>query len=284
MEYLGYWLATVIASFIGEIANDLRVFKDAASAGYKINLNQTTEGKNQIFSSYTNFMFFKMLLPLINIIEVYKNIIVYNNNKEMLIEQLYAQDKLEVMSTNERAEWLKKPTALNAIIVPIRYKRRLEQATTIKMVSDEKSWEMTFELGDELLNKANKDDITIFEARGAAYGMSDDERRKEILNILASLSFSGDSKNFMMLLLILKGGSNTFVVNLGKEEQQEEDNERDNSTRGKIDELKTIQDELMNESSLEEQEKESDEQQISGWQKTLNSKKIGSHYGTRKKR
>lgn len=287
MEYLGYWLATVIASFIGEIANDLRIFKDAASAGYKINLNQTPEGKNQIFSNNTtrttNFTFFKMLLPLINIIEVYRSILTYNNNKEMVIEQLYAQDTLEVMDSYEQSEWLKKPTALNALIVPIKYKRKLEQASTIKTIGGEKNWEMTFEVGDEFLNKANKDDITIFKARGAAYGMSEEERKKEILKILGKLFFARDFKSFTILLFILEGTGKTFVIDISEKSDKEEQSKEDNSTRSKIAVLKKQREELLNEFFTDE-EKELNEQQVRGRQKTLNLRKIGNHYGTRKKR
>lgn len=43
MEFLALWLGTCVASFGMEITNELRMFKDAADAGYKIDVKRLSE-------------------------------------------------------------------------------------------------------------------------------------------------------------------------------------------------------------------------------------------------
>lgn len=47
MEFLIIWIGTIIISFGMEIATDLRLFKDVADAGYKINLEKLSELQKQ---------------------------------------------------------------------------------------------------------------------------------------------------------------------------------------------------------------------------------------------
>ncbi len=48
MEFLVLWLGTSIASFCIEVANELRMLKDVADEGYKVDSNRLSELSNQI--------------------------------------------------------------------------------------------------------------------------------------------------------------------------------------------------------------------------------------------
>ena len=48
MEFLIFWLGTTVASYCMEFANEARMFKDAANAGYKIDVKRLSELGKQL--------------------------------------------------------------------------------------------------------------------------------------------------------------------------------------------------------------------------------------------
>ena len=48
MELLVLWLGTSITSFCMEMANELRMFKDVADAGYKIDIRRLSDLSKQL--------------------------------------------------------------------------------------------------------------------------------------------------------------------------------------------------------------------------------------------
>lgn len=54
MEFLFLWLGTSIASFSMEIINELRLFKDVADAGYKIEVKRLSELGKQLNPNASN--------------------------------------------------------------------------------------------------------------------------------------------------------------------------------------------------------------------------------------
>ena len=47
MELLFFWFGTVVASLCMQTINELRLFKDAADNGYKINIRAMTIGEEK---------------------------------------------------------------------------------------------------------------------------------------------------------------------------------------------------------------------------------------------
>lgn len=64
---LTVWITTIIGSFGIEILNDLRMFKDVADAGYKINLRRILKLREQINPNVKNITFLSTLTPIVNI-------------------------------------------------------------------------------------------------------------------------------------------------------------------------------------------------------------------------
>ena len=64
MEFLVLWLGTIVASFGLEIANELRMLKDVADAGYKINMERLSEIHKQINQDVPNATLQSMLIPV----------------------------------------------------------------------------------------------------------------------------------------------------------------------------------------------------------------------------
>ena len=117
MEFLIIWLSTVAVSFGMEIANELRMFKDVADAGYRVDVNRLSELGKQLNPNSVNITLLSLLMPVVNIMYVFQRAIQYNNVRPMILDQLNVIDVLKEMTELEKIEYLEKPTGLNAAFV-----------------------------------------------------------------------------------------------------------------------------------------------------------------------
>lgn len=131
MEFLVLWLGTTVASFAMELANEFKIFKDAADAGYKINIKRLSEFQKQLSPDATKITFLSMLIPLYNVMSVFQRVIQYENARPMILDQLSVTGVLEEMSDYEKKEYSKRPTGLNALIVPLKAESKLSKATKV---------------------------------------------------------------------------------------------------------------------------------------------------------
>ena len=120
MEFLVLWLG-----------NEFKIFKDAADAGYKINMKRLSEFQKQLSPDATKITFLSMLIPLYNVMSVFQRVIQYENARPMILDQLSVTGVLEEMSDYEKKEYSKRPTGLNAIIVPLKAESKLSKATKV---------------------------------------------------------------------------------------------------------------------------------------------------------
>jgi len=71
MEFLLLWLGTSVASFGMGIANGLRIFKDTADAGYKIDVKRLSELGKQLVPNATKISLLSKLIPIFNVMQVF---------------------------------------------------------------------------------------------------------------------------------------------------------------------------------------------------------------------
>ena len=164
MELLALWLASCIASFGMEISNGLKLFKDVADAGYKIDINRFSEVQKQLSPNASKNSLITLMIPVYNLLKAFETRIKYNNVRPMVLDSLHVIDALEEMTEQEKEEYKKHPTGLNALIVPIKTEIRLSKAAKIKVDDGEIFYEFN-------LDKNNKSDnlsdyITIVKATG----------------------------------------------------------------------------------------------------------------------
>ena len=218
MEFLVLWLGTSLASFGMEIANELRMFKDAADAGYKVDVKKLSELGKQLNPNATKATLLSMLIPIFNVMQVFQRTIQYNNVRPMILDQLSVIDALEEMSEIEKAEYLKKPTGLNALIVPLKTEIRLSKATSIKINDGNEHSEIYYEMGESL------DDITILKVSGSASRLTVEEQKKKVVEswktiVQAGMKKYGDPETFIDNLK-----SNTDIdLRDSKEDKKEEE-------------------------------------------------------------
>lgn len=103
-------------------------------AGYKVDLQKMADFQNKLMPDANKVNLLSMLIPVYNIMNVCKNIINYNNVRPMLLDQLNAMGVLEEMTVFEKEEYSKKPTALNALIIPLKTEARLANALKLTTI------------------------------------------------------------------------------------------------------------------------------------------------------
>ena len=182
MEFLVLWLGTSIISFGMEIVNELRMFKDAADAGYKIDVKRLSELEKQLNPNATKATFLSMLIPIFNVMQVFQRAIQYNNVRPMILDQLRVIDALEEMSELEKAEYLKNPTCLNALSVPLKSEIRLLKASSLQINNGNEYGEIYYEEGESLEN------ITILKVSGSLSRLTVEEQKRKVVEALKTIA------------------------------------------------------------------------------------------------
>ena len=195
MELLVLWLGTSITSFCMEMANELRMFKDVADAGYKIDIRRLSDLSKQLNPNASKATLLSMLIPIFNIMQVFQRTVQYNNARPMILDQLNVMDALEEMSEIEKQEYQKKPTGLNALLIPLKAEIRISKAASIKIETDTEKSEIFYEMDDSLEN------ITILKVNGDASRLTVDEQKKKVIEawkniVSAGMEKYGDKESF----------------------------------------------------------------------------------------
>lgn len=188
MELLVLWVGTSITSFCMEMANELKMFKDVADVGYKIDIRRLSDLNKQLNPNASKTTLLSMLIPIFNIMQVFQRTVQYNNIRPMIFDQLNVMDVLEEMSEIEKQEYQKKPTGLNALLIPLKAEIRLSKATSIKIETDTEKSEIFYEMDDSLEN------ITILKVNGNASRLTVDEQKKKVIEAWKNIASAGMEK------------------------------------------------------------------------------------------
>lgn len=188
MGLLILWLCTSITSFCLEMSNGLRMFKDVADAGYKIDIRRLSELSKQLNPNASKDALLLMLIPIFNIMLVFQRTIQYNNARPLILDQLNVMDVLEEMSEIEKQEYQKKPTGLNALLIPLNAEIRLLKASSIKIETETEQSEIFYEIDDSLEN------MTILKVNGDASRLTVDEQKKKVKEALRNVVSAGIEK------------------------------------------------------------------------------------------
>lgn len=175
MKYFIMWLLTVVVSYFMEIMSELRIFKDAADAGYKVDLQRLKDISAQINPDGDKIFTLSLLIPIFNMINVLCRTKKFDEDRGFLLDELRVIDALDEMSKVEQEEYSKKPTLFNALFIPFIVKKRLLDSELVVVMIENKPGEIYYEVGDE------SDDITILASYGSASKLTVDEQRKAII-------------------------------------------------------------------------------------------------------
>lgn len=131
MGFLLFWITSSVLCLSLEVINELRIFKDTADAGYILKIKNF---KNLDFmnDSYdTKLLFLSLVTPIYNLFKVIEITTEYNNVRNRMLDELYVFDLIEEMTEDEKEEYNKKPTAINALIINILKYAKKPQIDTI---------------------------------------------------------------------------------------------------------------------------------------------------------
>lgn len=133
----------------------------------------------------------------------------------MILDQLNVIDALEEMSEIEKTEYLKNPTGLNALIVPLELEKRLSKAKSIKINDGNEHSEIYYEMGESF------DDITILKVSGSASRLTVEEQKQKVVEtwkivVQAVMEKYGDKEALINAL------SNNVNINIDLSDSKED--------------------------------------------------------------
>lgn len=115
MDLILMWVGTLVFSGLMKLCNELRIFKDVADNGYKIDLDKLAQ-----FNRKKNNTGIVTLIPIVNMMNEVMNASNYNRIKYTLIDQLKVQGALIELSDLEKKIYAKHPTSISAFLLPIK--------------------------------------------------------------------------------------------------------------------------------------------------------------------
>ena len=194
-----FCLGTIILSYIMSVANELRLYKDLADAGYKFNNKRYKEVSENLSTKEevkTNLLF--LLIPFYNILMVYKKTMDYNKIRPMLIDQFNTLGIIEEMNDFEKKEYAKRPTGFNAVFVPLKVENKLANSSFIKINKGEITGTVIYKYEKKMKGS------TIIDSAGDIAKLPEEEQKKYVINAIFNAyeanikryGASGFKKNF----------------------------------------------------------------------------------------
>ncbi len=195
MNILLAWLVTSAEFLLIDTASILRIFKDLADQGFKINYEKFNEFYEHLKDENSKDYFIKMFVPFYNFYRTYIDIKDYNNLHPYLIKEMYTLGLLENMSDFEFQEYQKNPSVINALRVPLVCAKRLENAYVWKLQNQEYSSTIWFELS----NKKGLEAIDILQVKGFLAKMKPEEIKEIIETYIVEDAISKSIKSLIDL-------------------------------------------------------------------------------------
>lgn len=190
------WLGTVVASFGIQISYTLRVFKDIADAGYKCDLKRVNELSEHFNPDSSKKTLISLLVIVYNIFYVLDEVNKYNNARPMFLSQLDVAGVLEEMTDEEKKEYLKEPTGLNAIKIQIKSESKKKDVHTFVIKNKNEKGKIFYKFNDTY------DDVTVLKATGTLSRLTEEEQKKRVMDSWKEFVTSGVEQN---------GGEEEFI-------------------------------------------------------------------------
>lgn len=176
MNFIGLWITTTVTSYVLDLGLGIKLFKDLADQGYKIDLERYKELKEEL--NLGNRSVIIKFIPFLNILNEMKKSFDYNQQRNMIFNSMDVLDLLEEMTDLEKEEYQKKPTGWNAILLPIKVERRLSKAERIICNMEGSEYEVYYE------TDPNTGNTTILKKTGILANVSDDKAREMVIESL----------------------------------------------------------------------------------------------------
>ncbi len=207
-----FWIGSVVASYSMEFVNELRMVKDAADAGYKIDFKKLDDAQKSLLPiNVKKLSTLSMFLPIVNFLTVIKNVFSYNEARPVILDQFRVMGCLEEMSDIEMKEYSKKPTGFNAMLVSYKAKAKLDKAYKLHIKDGFICGDIYYEI------VGNFEDVNIVSVTGSLTRYSEKELKKMIFDSFSIIfKFNAEENNIdeaaiKAIETLLKSDSNTLL-------------------------------------------------------------------------
>lgn len=203
MEIVLVWLSTIIASFGMQTVYELRLFKDIADSGFKIDLDKINNS-NKIDGNYVKKSSISNFIPIYNILMVLFKAATYD--KEHVFKIFDASDTLIPLTEEEYHEYQLKPTGLHSFMLSI--KDNAKNAYCLTTYEGNESGNIYFKLNDDSI------EIEIIKLTGVAKHFTVERQNAEVVRHLMIHKMIGDEKfsNYDIDSFCTKYSDNDIVV------------------------------------------------------------------------
>ena len=232
-------LGTASVSLGIEFMTMLKIYKDLADSGYKVKLEKLSDVVDEINPKGFNKKLATFFIPILNIKKSFETAFLYSRNRDFVFNILAENDLLEEMCDFEMREYFRRPTGLNALIVPINFEIRLEKADFIIYHDGNSVSKIFYEYGGSF------ESIVILKVEGKAKKLTEDELRLLIVCKMRGIDLTDDDDETDLdeKERISKEPSKDFDQKVASDEKSGEKSHRSES----IDELTELKHELLEE-------------------------------------
>lgn len=175
MEILFFCFGSVVLSVFIDVKNNMRLHKDAADEGYKIDMKELSRINKEYYPEQVRFRNIIRFIQLCNIFQSLIDTAKYSDNGLLSLDQLRILGVLEEMSDIEKEEYAKKPTGYNAIKVPYKINEKIKRSLILVVNHDGLEGKIYYDFGDSI------EKITIYKVTGNLDRLTKRDLKKEII-------------------------------------------------------------------------------------------------------
>ena len=117
MNFFLTWISTTVVSFILTYKHEFKMFKEIADAGYKLSIDKNRNNSDNADDVEYNSSLISLFIPFYNLFTVIEREMVYEKEKDVILEQMIFCGMVEEMSEYEKKIYSENPTGLNALLI-----------------------------------------------------------------------------------------------------------------------------------------------------------------------
>ena len=227
IEVLSVWVGSIILSFAMNISNVLKIVKDLADSGYKINDNKLSKLNKEMEPEYVKYRSMMLFLPIVNVMTVALDRIKYIKSSDLYFNKLDVLGSIEEMSDYEKIAYAENPTGLNAILLQIKMETKLQNALKVKLADKSVIY---FDKED--------DEIVIYKAEGPFSQLSGIEQKQRITEI-----YNKFAEEIYLNYEEIEGLMNSLI----NEKKHIKEKKLNNGTEIRINNLRQLKEDLLQE-------------------------------------
>ena len=209
------------------ISNVLKIVKDLADSGYKINDNKLSKLNKEMEPEYVKYRSMMLFLPIVNVMTVALDRIKYIKSSDLYFNKLDVLGSIEEMSDYEKIAYAENPTGLNAILLQIKMETKLQNALKVKLADKSVIY----------FDKEN-DEIVIYKAEGPFSNLSGIEQKRKITEI-----YNRFAEEIYLNYEEIEGLMNSLI----NEKKHIKEKKLNNGTEIRINNLRQLKEDLLQE-------------------------------------